>query len=340
MSYIEENEELYRAWIGTKKQDKYFEKIKNGGFSFVGLILPHLLLITRKMYIETIVLVIIEIILDVFTGLLGIKGETAIIINFAVGLTVAFSYYSLYEWNIRRKIEKYRKQGISDEEQIKIAQKCGGDKITLKVIIAIVVFVIMGMVVVTAEELMQSSLSSKSQNNVNSTRIINNTVEEKEIISNKDLLNETTSTWFIKDYTLKYNPEYWEDTIENGYQALKYKNNDDLYLYFLNYEEIENGLNLCETEEFRNYFENIVKNFIKNNLTQSIIQNVEWNKINKDFYIFETEAVVLNDNQTREYLNMYYIISDESIYAFLTDSTENISKYKNKIEKVLYTIEK
>ena len=28
MSYIEENEELYRAWIGQKKQDKYFEKIK------------------------------------------------------------------------------------------------------------------------------------------------------------------------------------------------------------------------------------------------------------------------------------------------------------------------
>lgn len=340
MSYIEENEELYRAWIGTKKQDKNFEKIKNGGFSFVGLILPHLLLITRKMYIETIALVIIQIILDLFTGLLGIQEETAGIINFAVNLTVAFSYYSLYEWNIRRKIEKYRKHGISDEEQIKIAQKCGGDKITLKVVIAIVALVILEMVIVTAEELMQNSPSSTSQNNVNSTRITNNAVEEKEITLNNDLSKGATSTWFVEDCTLKYNSEYWEDTIEYGYQALKYKNNDNLYLYFSSYEEMEDGLNLCETEEFRQNFGNVIKNLIKNNSMQSIIQNMEWNKVNKDFYFFEIQAVVLNDNQTREYLNMYYIISDEGVYSFITDSAEDISKYENEIEKVLYTIEK
>ena len=58
MDYMEQNEELYRAWIGTKKQDKYYAKMRYGGFSFLAFIpiLAELLYLTRKMYLELIII--------------------------------------------------------------------------------------------------------------------------------------------------------------------------------------------------------------------------------------------------------------------------------------------
>ena len=344
MSYIEENEELYRAWIGQKKQDKYFEKIKKSGFSFTGLIVPHLLLITRKMYIETVILVIIQIILDLFTELLGIKEETTVIINFATNLTIAFSYYSLYEWNIRRKIEKYREQGISDEEQIKIAQKYGGDKITLKVVIAILVLIISSMFFITAKEIILANISQKKDDTTNNKAVsskTNNFLEENTEISKQknNPFEELTSTWFVEDCTLKYDLEYWEESIENGHQVLKYKNNE-LYLYYAGNAEIENGKKMCEKEEFRSYLENDIKSNLAKNEPPLIIQNTGWDKINNDFYLLKVETITENNEQSQEYLDIYYCITDNNIYTFMVDVGSSIVEYKNEVEKVIYTIEK
>lgn len=35
MDEMDQNEELFRAWIGEKKQDEYYHRMKNGGFNLV-----------------------------------------------------------------------------------------------------------------------------------------------------------------------------------------------------------------------------------------------------------------------------------------------------------------
>lgn len=49
MDYIEQNEELYRAWIGDKNQEKYYQKLKAGGFNWGAFFFRELQLLTRKM---------------------------------------------------------------------------------------------------------------------------------------------------------------------------------------------------------------------------------------------------------------------------------------------------
>lgn len=35
MDEMDQNEELFRAWIGNKRQDAYYNRMKNGGFDWL-----------------------------------------------------------------------------------------------------------------------------------------------------------------------------------------------------------------------------------------------------------------------------------------------------------------
>ena len=164
MEHMEQYEELYRAWIGEKNQNKYFEKMYKGGFSSVAFFLNDLLLITRKMFVESIILIVLVYLINTVLGIIGAPNVAYSIVNLVMCLIMGFTYYYLYRWHIRRKIEKYQKKGLSYEEQLEMARKCSGDKITVGVVVmfiveAILVFALafgMNWVVMTVESANQN----------------------------------------------------------------------------------------------------------------------------------------------------------------------------------------
>ena len=73
MEHLIENEELYRAWVGTKNQDKYIERMKKVGFNFSAFLIWDLMLIFRKMFLEVIVTVLIYFAMVIILSLLNIS---------------------------------------------------------------------------------------------------------------------------------------------------------------------------------------------------------------------------------------------------------------------------
>ena len=125
--------ELVRAWIGPKNQELYLKKYYKGdlGFNLLAFLLPDIVFLTRKMWIESFIILVLDVILLFING--GIPYPVAILIRLILG----FAYYPLYSASIRRKIKKNKLQGLSYEQQLDKARKTGGDKITASVIVAI-----------------------------------------------------------------------------------------------------------------------------------------------------------------------------------------------------------
>lgn len=137
MEHLNENEELYRAWIGTKNQDEYIKKMRTGGFNWVAFFLSDLLFITRKMFVESIALICIAFLVSTVMGIIGVPEIAYRIVGIMLSVGVGLSYYHLYRWNIKRKIEKYKRKGLSYEEQLEVARKQGGDKVTVAVLLVL-----------------------------------------------------------------------------------------------------------------------------------------------------------------------------------------------------------
>lgn len=138
MDEMDQNEELFRAWIGEKKQDEYYHKMKNGGFNWVAFILSDLLLLSRKMFLEATILVVLLFLVNTVYGILGVPDIVYNITSLAMALTIGYTYYYMYRWSIARKIRKYQQQGLTYEKQLEIARKRGGDKVTVAVILMVI----------------------------------------------------------------------------------------------------------------------------------------------------------------------------------------------------------
>ena len=143
MEHMNQYEELYRAWIGEKNQNKYFEKMQKGGFSWLTVFLGTFYWITRKMFTESIILILLVCLINTVLGIIGIPNIVFSAISLALSLTLGFTYYYLYRWHIKRKIEKYQKEGLSYEEQLQMARKCSGDKITVGVVVMFIVEIVL-----------------------------------------------------------------------------------------------------------------------------------------------------------------------------------------------------
>lgn len=135
MDEMDQNEELFRAWIGEKKQEEYYHRMKNGGFNWVAFFLSDLLMLSRKMFLESIILIVLLFLINTVYGILGVPTAIYRITNVAIALTIGFTYYYMYRWSISRKIKKYQRQGLTYEKQLEIARKRGGDKVTVAVIL-------------------------------------------------------------------------------------------------------------------------------------------------------------------------------------------------------------
>lgn len=141
MNYMDENEELYRAWIGTKNQDEYYMKMKNGGFNWVAVFLSDLLLITRKMFTESVLLLMLLFLIDTVLGIIGVSETVYRVISVMLAITLGATYYPLYKWHIKRKIEKYKRKGLTYAAQLDIARKHGGDKFTVGVVLMFIALI-------------------------------------------------------------------------------------------------------------------------------------------------------------------------------------------------------
>ncbi|MBO6232993.1 MAG: DUF2628 domain-containing protein [Clostridia bacterium] len=129
------DEKLVRAWIGKNNQDDYINKFQNGGFSPLAFLFPDVMVLGRKMWIEGIILVVIEFIIAWFLDADdSMYRASFVIIRFILGLL----FFQLYKDSIKRKINKYKKQGLSYEQQLEKANKYGGD-ITIAVAIIVII---------------------------------------------------------------------------------------------------------------------------------------------------------------------------------------------------------
>ena len=153
MEHIDKYEELYKAWIGEKKQNEYFERMHKGGFNWEACFISDLLLIIRKMYAESIILVLLIYLINTVLLIIGVPNVVYKVINAVICLTLGSTYYYLYRWHIRRKIEKYQKMGLSYEEQLQMAKKYGGNKITVGVILMIIIVIAIIAILITGYEI-------------------------------------------------------------------------------------------------------------------------------------------------------------------------------------------
>jgi hypothetical protein len=219
MDYIDENEELYRAWIGTKNQDKYYEKMKNGGFSWVAFFLSDLLLITRKMFTESIIFIFICYLISTVLNIIEVPRMIYILVNITIGLTIGFSYYPLYKWHIKRKIKKYQRKGLTYEEQLSIARKYGGDKFTFSVIVMILVSIIIVATLMMGNKLF-SMIFESAEEVINNNYSTNNSLIIEDISENGDSSsNKQKSSYKVNfenfEFYIPNNLEYEVDYINN-----------------------------------------------------------------------------------------------------------------------------
>ncbi|MBR3255513.1 MAG: DUF2628 domain-containing protein [Clostridia bacterium] len=136
------DKELVKAWIGTKYQEFYLQKYykQDLGFNFSAFLIPDLFFLTRKLWIEAFAIIIFDFLIIWFNGV--IPYPVALVARVILGV----AYYPLYSASIKRKIKKYKEQGLSYEEQLNKAKTLGGDKITVAVLMALIIVIFGGII--------------------------------------------------------------------------------------------------------------------------------------------------------------------------------------------------
>lgn len=227
MDYIEENEELYKAWIGTKKQDKYYNKMKKGGFDWWVFIFEDLILLSRKMFVESLVHILIIYLGNTILGLIGASNIGYRVMSLGMGIILGYLYYPLYKWNIKRKIEKYKRKGLSYEEQLAIAQKYGGDKVTFGVIMMLLVEVVIVVMLSIIMNFIFIITGVQTPQNVNSN--VGNS--DASMYSKDSTQSSTKKKWILDTFCLSYDSNKWEEGTRAGSQVLNNKNKEGYLAY-------------------------------------------------------------------------------------------------------------
>lgn len=369
MEHLNENEELYRAWIGTKNQDEYIKKMRTGGFNWVAFFLSDLLLITRKMFVESIALICIVFLVSTVMGIIGVPDIAYNIVGIMLSVGVGLSYYHLYRWNIKRKIEKYKRKGLSYEEQLEVARKQGGDKVTVAVLLVLLFdLVLVGMLTLGMSatlNLIYDANNSVSNNtsyessyrteyNDTNNKENDNSYDYNYSNNNNDYLNNdnTQSTysnntnnsnnksWNLDSFSLTYNANDWKEMTHENYRVLKYKNTEN-YIAYIGSEKNDIGLSGVKNKSFQNSFEQKVKQQLESadkNLNYSYSSWEDWDD---NVCLCKVECSYHDDDYSNYgYITYYYYFSNTKMYclmttepqsdvSFMTDSREVIETIKN-----------
>lgn len=312
---METNEELIKAWIGEKNQEQHYQKVMNGGFNWTTWLIPDLHMATRKMYLEVFIYIFITIAYSFIVTLMGIPENVINLLNCIIRIIMGFSFYPLYKRHIFRKIRKYEQQGLSYEEQLSIAQKNGGDKITGKTI-AVIVFSIIEAIILYFG--VANGLEIWSQ--------LGNPNYDYNITESEDGIN----VWSIDGNQISYDSNKWKITQMNGYTALQYKDSMG-YVTYSGKKDSNDDIDSFDDIEVRNYFETEMKKTLKqDNLT---FRDIEYNKINSE--LLEIEVSFSRDNSNGKIC----LYADDTVMVSFTLIYENSNyEFENEAQEILRTI--
>lgn len=131
------DEEFIKSYIG-KKADKMYNSIKNGGFNIWGFLFGIGYFAYRKMYLVSIIILIISTMIASIIPGLG---------NY-VGIIFGLMFCPLYKWDITRKLKKIKtKNSNADKEQLlNLAKNKGGTSIVGAIIFLLFYFLILAFV--------------------------------------------------------------------------------------------------------------------------------------------------------------------------------------------------
>lgn len=348
MDYMDQNEELYRAWIGDRNQDDYYRKMKNGGFNWWAFFFRELYLLSRKMFIESVILTVGSYILFMILGMINVPDIGYNILAFVIALTTGFLYYPLYKWNIKRKIEKYKKKGLSYEEQLEIAKKYGGDKATVAVIVMVFIEFIIVSELTLAPRMIANILNSektdtfensKSMNNTkNSDSYFNDSYDYEDSSSNyySNESNHLNQKWNLDSFALDYDSSDWQEGTYQGKRVLKYKNKEN-YLVYTGTETEVNKAKKVKSEENREQIEKEVESQLEKTEGISVLYS-NWEELNDDVYVYKIECNVTVANICG-YLYYYYYIIGDNLYGFMLSEVETDLSFQYDAEDVMNTIQ-
>lgn len=366
MEHLIENEELYRAWIGTKNQDVYIEKMKKGGFNFSACLIWDLTLIFRKMFLEVILTLLIYFVMGIILSFSNIPENISNLLFFLSRVGMGFLYYPLYRNFIKRKIEKYKKKGLTYEEQLKVAEKYGGDKFSLAAILMIIVEVIFIfalyyitiLVIGVGTVLTMNTNKVVSSNDYNTNTLNNfivndiednseiydnveNEIESDDIFSidstedvNNDLTKNDLSKLDIDSQSLYYDPSVWKEVTYSNYKGLKYKDEENVILYAGNISEGANIENF-KNDDYKYEWENKMKS--ESGLDDSAY--VIWDDINSNWILCKIISPTYDDEYNIvSYKNCYFYVSSDKCYAFFVIENMPDYEFEDTVEIVMNTI--
>ena len=370
MEHMDKNEELYRAWIGEKNQDVYFEKMHKGGFNWVAFLLRDLLLITRKMFAESIIFLLLAYFINTILSIMRVPDIICSGINLVFCLILGFTYYYLYRWHIKRKIVKYQKKGLSYEEQLEKAKKYGGDKITMGVILMFIIEIVLVLFLTVGVDMILDIISSakdavnnntgyetndnnfnydSSNSNLNDSYYSNtddlnnnycsntNTLND-DYYSNSNDLGDNKKSWYLDSFSLSYNENDWQEVTQEGHQALKYKDTENYLAYIGSGDNV--GLDTIKSQNFQETFEQQMQQQMASSNPDLTYVYSNWENVNDKLYLCTIKCSVSDPNiGAYGYITYYYYFSDSKMYALMTEELQSDYSFEYDVKEVLDTIE-
>lgn len=315
MEFLEENETLFRAWAGEKNRDKYIEKMKKGGFSWLSFFLPGLYITGRKMYLFGVIILLIDMLL--------IDVIKIIPLTFVFRIIMGFSFYPMYRFHISKKIKKY--ENLPYEEQIKKAELFGGDKLDVATTIIMTIMILAYFFAIGYSGVMQNK---------------KNAIQD---IQSSETSN-TTAVFQGDEFTLKYNTSKWSlsKLVANGELALKHKNTSN-YLYgdFAGSSKFDDSFStfMKDSQTYDILYDKMAEEFNSLGTINKLKDGLD--EINDNLYVAEF-SLNTNDNANIT-IYMYYKYDKSkgmaSVYRILVNNLKKDNNFANDLKEVLSTIE-
>ena len=310
MEFLEENETLFRAWAGEKNRDKYIEKMKKGGFSWLSFFLPGLYITGRKMYLFGVIILLIDMLL--------IDVIKIIPLTFVFRIIMGFSFYPMYRFHISKKIKKY--ENLPYEEQIKKAELFGGDKLDVATTIIMTIMILAYFFAIGYSGVMQIQDIQSSET------------------------SNTTAVFQGDEFTLKYNTSKWSlsKLVANGELALKHKNTSN-YLYgdFAGSSKFDDSFStfMKDSQTYDILYDKMAEEFNSLGTINKLKDGLD--EINDNLYVAEF-SLNTNDNANIT-IYMYYKYDKSkgmaSVYRILVNNLKKDNNFANDLKEVLSTIE-
>lgn len=127
------NETFIKAYIGDKA-DKMYESVKNGGINIWSIIFGIGYFAYRKMYLVSVLIVIIG----------GIVSYIIPFVGSYAGMIIGLMFCPLYKWDITRKLRKIKNENptANETQLLEIAENKGGTSVVGAIMFFVIYFII------------------------------------------------------------------------------------------------------------------------------------------------------------------------------------------------------